>query len=159
MPPLSQSAPEDAFDASILTLQANFSSGLTLLTAASTPSDFLRATDGPFAELKELVAQHTSIEDRPQFQPLVPPDQIVKEIVQKIWGHSSIEAVGGIGDILDKGLITDDLSLEGASVALHCLEYLKAPCSFFRSLHCRLRPEEGEVPPRSHEEIPFTQSH
>jgi hypothetical protein len=114
MPPLSQNASEDAFDASILTLQANVSSGMTLLTAASTANHFLRATDGPFAELKELVAQHTSIENTPQFQPLVPPDQIVKEIVQKIWGHSSIEAVGDIGDILDKGLVTDDLSLEGA---------------------------------------------
>ncbi|KAF8325442.1 uncharacterized protein EI90DRAFT_3128806 [Cantharellus anzutake] len=112
MPSLPQNASSNAFDSSILTLQATFSSGMTLLTTASTANNFLRATDGPFAELKELIAQHTSIKDRPQFQPLVPPDQIVKGIVQKIWGHSSIETVGDIGDILEKGLVTDDLSLE-----------------------------------------------
>ncbi|KAF8333215.1 uncharacterized protein EI90DRAFT_3015629 [Cantharellus anzutake] len=112
MPSLLQNASSNAFDSSILTLQATFSSGMTLLTTASTANNFLRATDGPFAELKELVAQHTSIKDRPQFQPLVPPDQIVKGIVQKIWGHPSIETVGDIGDILEKGLVTDDLSLK-----------------------------------------------
>ncbi|KAF8312414.1 uncharacterized protein EI90DRAFT_3023045 [Cantharellus anzutake] len=112
MPSLLQKASSNAFDSSILTLQATFSSGMTLLTTASTANNFLRATDGPFAELKELIAQHTSTEDRPQFQPLVPPDQIVKGIVQKIWGHSSIETVRDIGDILEKGLVTDDLSFE-----------------------------------------------
>ncbi|KAF8324371.1 uncharacterized protein EI90DRAFT_3244867 [Cantharellus anzutake] len=88
------------------------SSGLTLLTTAPTANEFLRATEGPFAELKELVMQHTSIANRPRFQPLAPPEKILKEIVQKIWGHSSVQTVDDIGEILENGHVTDDLSLE-----------------------------------------------
>ncbi|KAF8343151.1 uncharacterized protein EI90DRAFT_3115653 [Cantharellus anzutake] len=72
-------ASSSTFGMSILTLQADFSSGLTLLTTAPPANEFLRATEGPFAELKELVMQHTSIANRPQFQPL---------------GHSSVQTVG-----------------------------------------------------------------
>ncbi|KAF8329586.1 uncharacterized protein EI90DRAFT_3290251 [Cantharellus anzutake] len=107
-----QNASSSTFDASILTLQADFSSGLTLLTTAPTANEFLRATEGPFAELKELVMQHTSIANRPRFQPLAPPEKILKEIVQKIWGHSSVQTVDDIGKILENGHVTDDLSLE-----------------------------------------------
>ncbi|KAF8313030.1 uncharacterized protein EI90DRAFT_3294597 [Cantharellus anzutake] len=107
-----QAATFITFDASILTLQADFSSGLTLLTTAPTANEFLRATEGPFAELKELVMQHTSIANRPRFQPLAPPEKILKEIVQKIWGHSSVQTVDDIGEILENGHVTDDLSLE-----------------------------------------------
>ncbi|KAF8332292.1 uncharacterized protein EI90DRAFT_3289032 [Cantharellus anzutake] len=107
-----QNASSSTFDASILTLQADFSSGLTILTTAPTANEFLRATEGPFAELKELVMQHTSIANRPRFQPLAPPEKILKEIVQKIWGHSSVQTVDDIGEILENGHVTDDLSLE-----------------------------------------------
>ncbi|KAF8313918.1 uncharacterized protein EI90DRAFT_3179517 [Cantharellus anzutake] len=107
-----QNASSSTFDTSILTLQADLSSGLTLLTTAPTANEFLRATEGPFAELKELVMQHTSIANRPRFQPLAPPEKILKEIVQKIWGHSSVQTVDDIGEILENGHVTDDLSLE-----------------------------------------------
>ncbi|KAF8337548.1 uncharacterized protein EI90DRAFT_3013741 [Cantharellus anzutake] len=148
MPSLLQNASSNAFDSSILTLQATFSSGMTLLTTASTANNFLRATDGPFAELKELIAQHTSIKDRPQFQPLVPPDQIVKGIVQKIWGHSSIETVGDIGDILEKGLVTDDLSLEvflEACIAGYAQKKGKSPQEVMKRFRLHNPTEAGQM--------------
>ncbi|KAF8322313.1 uncharacterized protein EI90DRAFT_3131114 [Cantharellus anzutake] len=145
MPSLPQNASSNAFDSSILTLQATFSSGMTLLTMASTANNFLRATDGPFAELKELIAQHTSIEDRPQFQPLVPPNQIVKGIVQKIWGHSSIETVGDIGDILEKGLVMDDLSLEEACIAGYAQKKGKSPQEVMKRFRLHNPTEAGQM--------------
>ncbi|KAF8324674.1 uncharacterized protein EI90DRAFT_3129608 [Cantharellus anzutake] len=114
MPPPLPDASGDASNASILTLRANFSNSLTLLTTAPSVNDFLKATDGPFARLRSLVGQHTSMKDMPQFQPLAPLEDVVKNIVQELWGHTSVKAVRGIGNILDEASIIDDLSFEGA---------------------------------------------
>ncbi|KAF8325663.1 uncharacterized protein EI90DRAFT_3018996 [Cantharellus anzutake] len=95
MPPPLPDASGDTSNASILTLQASFSNSLTLLTTAPSVNDFLKATDGPFARLRSLVGQHTSTKDMPQFQPLAPLEDVVKNIVQELWGYTSVKAVRG----------------------------------------------------------------
>ncbi|KAF8330059.1 uncharacterized protein EI90DRAFT_3016987 [Cantharellus anzutake] len=112
MPPPLPDASGDVSNASILMLQANFSNSLTLLTTAPSVNDFLKATDGPFARLRSLVGQHTSTKDMPQFQPLAPLEDVVKNIVQEPRGHTSVKAVRGIGNILDEASVIDDLSFE-----------------------------------------------
>ncbi|KAF8317496.1 uncharacterized protein EI90DRAFT_3133849 [Cantharellus anzutake] len=129
MPSLPQNASSNAFDSSILTLQATFSSGMTLLTTASTANNFLRATDGPQATIPTTC----------------PPDQIVKGIVQKIWGHSSIETVGDIGDILEKGLVTDDLSLEEACIAGYAQKKGKSPQEVMKRFRLHNPTEAGQT--------------
>ncbi|KAF8318041.1 uncharacterized protein EI90DRAFT_3133535 [Cantharellus anzutake] len=112
MPPPLVDASGDASNASIIMLWANFSNSLTLLTTVPSVNDFLKAMDGPFARLRSLVGQHTSTKDMPQFQPLAPLEDVVKNIVQELWGHTSVKAVRGIGNILDEASVIDDLSFE-----------------------------------------------
>ncbi|KAF8332860.1 uncharacterized protein EI90DRAFT_3122639 [Cantharellus anzutake] len=114
MPPPLLDVSGDVLNVSILTLWANFSNSLTLLTTVPSVNDFLKAMDGPFAHLRSLVGQHTSTKDTPQFQPLSPLEDVVKNIVQELWGHTSVKVIRGIGNILDEASVIDDLSFEGA---------------------------------------------
>ncbi|KAF8327873.1 uncharacterized protein EI90DRAFT_3126495 [Cantharellus anzutake] len=120
-----QNVSSSTFDASILTLQADFSSGLTLLTTAPTANEFFRTT----------------------ISTPCPPEKILKEIVQKIWGHSSVQTVD-VGEILENGYVTDDLSLE-ACITGYAKKRLKL---HHKSSHntCSLsRPTNLGAPPQS----------
>src|SRR5260370_32445204 len=90
MSPPMEDEPGSVFDASILSLQANFTQeGTTVLTTAQRANDFLKAEDRPFADLQKLVEHHSINNKKPGLDPLPPLQNVVNDIVSKLWGHTS----------------------------------------------------------------------
>jgi len=113
--------PGSVFDASILSLQANFTQeGTTVLTTAQRANDFLKAEDGPFADLQKLIEHHSINNKQPGLDPLPPLQNVVNDIVSKLWGHTSPKTQGKISDIFDEANITNDLTFQ--SMWSNCLK-------------------------------------
>jgi len=119
-PPL-EDGPGSGFDASILSLQANLTQeGITVLTTAQMANEFLKAEEGPFAELKKLVEDHSVNNKKPSLNQIPSLHNVVDDIVSKLWGHTSPKMQGEIGNIFDAANITDDLTFQ--SMWSNCLK-------------------------------------